>query len=174
MEIFKQVVVVVAVLLLLAVLGGLKVFTEHCQEKFGHALFSKQSYISTMVAVAFGMLGMYCLDDASKHQGDHFWGWVGIGIAAVILMTLVAINFKNMDFACGLGGSILQLSVLIPLALLSLAILAFYLSLLLITNGASEESDEERERRQIEEDDDAWHQNKANASGPNYEESSYK
>jgi amino acid transporter len=168
MDILKMGGVVIAVLVVLTVLGGLFEFTQHCQEKFGHALFTKESYICTMVAVALGLLGRTCLESAIKHHGDPFWAWVWIVIAVLILIVLVAINFKNMNFACGLAGSILQLSVLIPLAMFGLVILVAYLALLCINNSTSTESEEEREERQS--DEDAWLASDVNPNGPNYKE----
>lgn len=161
--------IVLAVLVGAGVVGGLLEFVETCKSKFDHSLFDKNTVAIFMASVACGIGGYYWLPYASSQHYSRSYGWISMSIAALILIVIVVENFRKMNTTYAIIGSILQLLVLIPFAVVALFLCVFYVAFAMLAMlGDTDVSNEEQEEIDRHRDEMNWYCDKVNPNSPWY------
>ena len=107
-------------------------FNVHCEENFNYKFFSMPSCIASAAATWLVWGGYEMYTAAAKSGGDIYNGIALVVIGLGLFCGLVFFNFKRTNLLYGVGGSVLQLSLFVPLAYLSvyLIIAGFFLYVL--------------------------------------------
>ncbi|SHJ40301.1 hypothetical protein [Paraburkholderia terricola] len=117
--------------ILLVVAKGIQQLSRHCRHRFGYSIFSMRGFWLAAIAINLVWWGYYAWATAPLHHAPAHGGIVlaALGIAAVV--KLIHDNVRETNVMYGIGGSLLQLVLFIPVALYGLPLLAIALLFLL-------------------------------------------
>jgi hypothetical protein len=151
--------------------GGVYWFELQAAAKFKYKFFSKHALYSAAGVVILYGLGQV-LGEYPQVGGTSASSIVAYGGAVLIIAHSIYRNYRHTNLVFGVTGSILQCAVLIPLVSVGLVILVFSAIMWLIPTDQRTTDEKRREKNKRFEDDrdEAWHFDKANPAGPNYEE----
>ncbi|TAL93122.1 MAG: hypothetical protein EPN73_22355 [Paraburkholderia sp.] len=117
--------------ILLVVAKGIQQLGRHCRRRFGYSIFSMRGFWLAAIAINLVWWGYYAWATAPLHHAPAHGGIVlaALGIAAVV--KLIHDNVRETNVMYGIGGSLLQFVLFIPVALYGLPLLAIALLFLL-------------------------------------------
>lgn len=131
MEVLKCVLAVIA---LLGLVRGIKLFSECCVRRFGHHLFTLRTFWLSTLSINLIWLGLFCFARAAQYHYPINLAPVLVVLGIVPVVWIAYENIHETDLAHGLGGTALQLAVFFPVALYSLPLLVVAIAILLFAS----------------------------------------
>lgn len=123
------------ILIIAAVVFGLRFFNDHCDEKFSYRFFTASSFWATAGSLGLLLLGYWWRSKALESGGDALNGIVVMALGAIVAAGLVYFNFKKTNFVYGVGGSVLQISVFSILAYIGVFVAIVGLVLMFVSEA---------------------------------------
>lgn len=134
------------------------IFNRHSLKKFKYSFFSKMSLYISVMYTTFLYGGMYVF---SKYN-HNVYSWILIVIGVVVLGCQIRINCNETNLWCGLGGSIIQIPLLMSTLVLvfPLLVLSIFFKVLMSLGGSKPLPSKTPYQKQQE-----WYYNRMNPNG---------
>jgi len=123
---------------------GTKEFRLHTIRKFGYDFFSEPNLYAFVGSVVFAVCGyfVYTYSPAPGRAAIEPMNWVVLfGLAALIQIVVVVINFKKTDVRYGLIGSTAQIFVLAAMAVIGIVTWCCFLLSCMLGNASTRHDD---------------------------------
>ncbi|BFG80540.1 hypothetical protein PTKU46_85740 [Paraburkholderia terrae] len=125
---------ILAVVVIGALIFGIKQFNQHCMSRFGHAFFTKRAFYITATAIAVFTVGNMWRRSSLEGHGDTLNGIVLMVVGVLIACWLIYENVRRTNSIWGIVGSVGQLGLFSVLAwvwlpLMAIALLCQFLAL---------------------------------------------
>ncbi|KNE75182.1 putative Bxe protein (plasmid) [Candidatus Burkholderia crenata] len=98
-------------------------FDGHCDSRFGHRFFTKDTFVWIIITQALFIVGRLCWQSALKQHGDTLNGIAIIAIGAFAVGWLLYRNFGETNFLHGVAGSALQIVLFVVLGWIVLLVM---------------------------------------------------
>jgi len=119
------IIVVLSLIFLLAAYVG-----EYGVKHYGYELFTYQQFAFVSIPTVALYFGIKWFLDALKSDGDILNGLIVIGISILVLLYRVYYNFKHTNFLFGLGATLVQFGIFMPLSFFAFIALIMVVALL--------------------------------------------